>query len=71
MSLRAVLVLTRVSRGEEACLVSSLGQRELVEIVGQIHTENYGVYGVCRMWHVLTREGILPSITAERGKVLQ
>ncbi|WP_406711939.1 hypothetical protein [Trueperella pyogenes] len=43
----------------------------MVEIVGQIHTENYGVYGVCRIWHVLTREGILPSITAERGKVLQ
>ena len=36
----------------------SLRDSELVEIACQIHAENYGVYGVRKMWHALKREGI-------------
>ncbi|MDP9805983.1 transposase InsO family protein [Trueperella bonasi] len=32
--------------------------RELVELVGQIHAENYGVYGVRKMWRALKRQGV-------------
>lgn len=31
---------------------------KLAEKVKEIHAENYGVYGVRKMWHALTREGI-------------
>lgn len=31
---------------------------KLAEKVKEIHAENYGVYGVGKMWHALTREGI-------------
>ncbi|ORC20240.1 transposase [Rothia nasimurium] len=30
----------------------------LVETIGRIHADNYGVYGVRKMWHALRREGI-------------
>lgn len=30
----------------------------LVDHVRQIHADNYGVYGMRKMWHVLRREGI-------------
>ena len=28
------------------------------KIVRRVHAENYGVYGVRKMWHALTRQGI-------------
>ena len=31
---------------------------EVVELVRQIHVENYGVYGVGKMWHALRRQGV-------------
>ncbi|MDD7466048.1 MAG: IS3 family transposase, partial [Actinomycetaceae bacterium] len=30
----------------------------MVELVRQIHAENYGVYGVGKMWHALRRQGV-------------
>ena len=30
----------------------------LVERIGVVHRNNYGVYGVRKMWHALRREGI-------------
>lgn len=32
--------------------------RELVKIVREFHAENYGVYGVHKMWHALKRRDI-------------
>ncbi|QPK80772.1 IS3 family transposase [Schaalia sp. ZJ405] len=32
--------------------------RDLVAKVGQIHAANYGVYGVRKMWHALSRCGL-------------
>lgn len=32
--------------------------RELVAVVRKVHSENYGVYGVRKMWHALGRQGI-------------
>ncbi|WP_211080674.1 hypothetical protein [Arcanobacterium buesumense] len=32
--------------------------KERTKIVSQIHAENYGVYGVRKMWHVRKRRGI-------------
>ena len=31
----------------------------LVERIGAVHRDNYGVYGVRKMWHALRREGIV------------
>ena len=36
----------------------ALRDSKLVEIVRRVHAENYGVYGVRKMWHALTRQGI-------------
>ena len=36
----------------------SIRDRDLVAKVVQIHGENYGVYGVGKMWHALTRCGL-------------
>lgn len=36
----------------------SIRDRELVAKVLQIHGENYGVYGVRKMWHALSRRGV-------------
>ena len=36
----------------------ALRDGELVELVREIHVENYGVYGVRKMWHALTRHEI-------------
>ena len=30
----------------------------LIERIGAIHRDNYGVYGVRTMWHALDRDGI-------------
>ncbi|PQM75796.1 IS3 family transposase [Corynebacterium sp. J010B-136] len=30
----------------------------LVELIRKVHAENYGVYGVRKMWHSLRRQGI-------------
>lgn len=35
-----------------------LEDRRLLELIRQIHTENYGVYGVRRMWKQLHRQGL-------------
>ena len=36
----------------------SIRERDLVAKVRQIHAANYGVYGVRKMWHALTRRGL-------------
>ena len=36
----------------------ALRDSKLVAIVRRVHAENYGVYGVRKMWHALTRQGI-------------
>ena len=43
------------SRGPSA---RALRDVVLVERVWQIHRDNYGVYGVRKIWHALGREGI-------------
>ena len=30
----------------------------VVERIGEVHTENYGIYGVRKMWHTLRSQGI-------------
>ena len=36
----------------------SLRDAALIEHIQQVHADNYSVYGVWKMWHALTREGI-------------
>ena len=36
----------------------SRSDERLLEIVKDLHGENYGVYGVRKMWHALSREGL-------------
>ncbi|WGH82993.1 IS3 family transposase [Auritidibacter ignavus] len=36
----------------------ALPDADLVEMICQIHEENYGIYGVGKMWHALRRAGI-------------
>ncbi|CAI36542.1 transposase for IS3504j [Corynebacterium jeikeium K411] len=36
----------------------------LVERIGAIHRDNYGVYGVRKMWHALHRERVSDSLCA-------
>ncbi|WGH92270.1 IS3 family transposase [Auritidibacter ignavus] len=43
------------SRGPSA---RALPDADLVEMICQIHEENYGIYGVGKMWHALRRAGI-------------
>lgn len=35
----------------------SIRDRELVAAIRQVHAANYGVYGVRKMWHALSRRG--------------
>lgn len=44
----------------------SIGDRELVAKVVQIHGENYGVYGVQKMWHALCCCGLAVGREAAR-----
>lgn len=43
------------SRGSSA---RALRDQSLIKLICQIHEENYGVYGVRKMWHALVRAGI-------------
>ncbi|SPJ39747.1 hypothetical protein CHUV2995_00531 [Corynebacterium diphtheriae subsp. lausannense] len=36
----------------------SLRENILVEHIRDVHADNYGVYGVRKMWHALQRQGI-------------
>ncbi|MHC9583644.1 IS3 family transposase [Corynebacterium diphtheriae] len=36
----------------------SLRETILVEHIRDVHADNYGVYGVRKMWHALQRQGI-------------
>ncbi|WP_152691471.1 IS3 family transposase, partial [Corynebacterium striatum] len=36
----------------------ALRDAALVEHIRDVHAENYGVYGVRKMWHALRRDGI-------------
>lgn len=38
--------------------VRSLRDAALVERITEVHKQNYGVYGIRKMWHALRREGI-------------
>ncbi|WGH84257.1 IS3 family transposase [Auritidibacter ignavus] len=38
--------------------VRSLRDAALVERITEVHQQNYGVYGIRKMWHALRREGI-------------
>ncbi|AGG65555.1 transposase-like protein [Corynebacterium callunae DSM 20147] len=51
------------SRGYRQSKARGLSSRRLrdialVEHIREIHAENYGVYGVRKMWHTLARQGI-------------
>ena len=51
------------SRGYRQSKARGLSSRRLrdvalVEHIRKIHAENYGVYGVRKMWHTLRRQGI-------------
>ncbi|WP_147446216.1 IS3 family transposase [Corynebacterium macginleyi] len=51
------------SRGYRQSKARGLSARRLrdavlVERIGAVHRDNYGVYGVRKMWHALRREGI-------------
>ena len=51
------------SRGYRQSKARELSSRHLrdfalVEHIRDLHAENYGVYGVRKMWHTLARQGI-------------
>ncbi|MEK0057415.1 IS3 family transposase, partial [Corynebacterium sp. KPL2825] len=51
------------SRGYRQSKARGLSARRLrdaalVERISAVHRDNYGVYGVRKMWHALRREGI-------------
>ncbi|MBG9259167.1 IS3 family transposase [Corynebacterium belfantii] len=51
------------SRGYRQSKARGLSARRLrdaalVEHIRQVHADNYGVYGVRKMWHALRRDGI-------------
>ena len=51
------------SRGYQQSKARGLSSRRrrdvaLVERIRELHAENYGVYGVRKMWHALRRQGI-------------
>lgn len=47
-------------RQSKACGLSVRRLRDAVlfERISAVHRDNYGVYGVWKMWHALRREGI-------------
>ncbi|MFA1532367.1 IS3 family transposase [Corynebacterium belfantii] len=53
-------ITSRGYRQHKARGVSTRRLRDgaLVERLREVHTGNYGVYGVRKMWHALRREGI-------------
>lgn len=53
-------ITSRGYRQSKACGLSSRRLRDvaLVERIRKLHAENYGVYGVRKMWHTLRRQGI-------------
>ncbi|MEJ5929241.1 IS3 family transposase, partial [Corynebacterium sp. H128] len=53
-------ITSRGYRQSKARGLSSRGLRDaaLIEHICVVHAENYGVYGVRKMWHALRREGI-------------
>ncbi len=66
-------ICTTLKRNREGGFISSRGYRQskarglssrslrdaaLIEHISVVHAENYGVYGVRKMWHALRREGI-------------
>ena len=53
-------ITSRVYRQSKARGLSSRRLRAvaLVERIRKLHAENYGVYGVRKMWHTLARQGI-------------
>ena len=66
-------ICTTLKRNREGGFISSRGYRQskarglssrslrdaaLIEYICVVHAENYGVYGVRKMWHALRREGI-------------
>ncbi|SPJ40216.1 Integrase core domain protein [Corynebacterium diphtheriae subsp. lausannense] len=66
-------ICTTLKRNREGGFISSRGYRQskarglssrslrdaaLIEHICVVHAENYGVYGVRKMWHALRREGI-------------
>ena len=53
-------ITSRGYRQSEARGLSSRRLRDvaLAEHIRKLHAENYGVYGVQKMWHTLRRQGI-------------
>ncbi len=54
-------ITSRGYRQSKACGLSAprrLRDAVLVEHIRTVHRDNYGVYGVRKMWHALRREGI-------------
>lgn len=53
-------ITSRGYRQSKARGVSARGLRDavLVERISAIHRDNYGIYGVRKMWHALHRDGI-------------
>ncbi|WP_369417193.1 IS3 family transposase [Corynebacterium pseudogenitalium] len=53
-------ITSRGYRQSKARGVSARAFRDaaLIEYISEIHAENYGVYGVRKMWRVLRRQGI-------------
>lgn len=48
----------------------SIRDRDLVAKIVQIHAENYGVYGVRKIWHALSRRGLQVGREPPRGSYL-
>lgn len=53
-------ITSRGYRQSKACGLSSHRLRDiaLVKRIREVHDEDYGVYGVRKMWHTLRRQGI-------------
>ena len=66
-------ICTTLKNNREGGFITSRGYRQskargqsarrvrdgvLVERISAVHRDNYGVYGVRKMWHALRREGI-------------
>lgn len=73
-------ICTTLKNNHESCFITSCGYRQskarglssralrdaaLVGLIRQVHADNYGVYGVRKMWHAL-RRGVLISAASPR-----
>lgn len=77
-----VFICATLKNNREGGVITSRGYRQakarglsartlrdtaLIEHIQQVHADNYSVYGVRKMWHALTREGISIAVSRQLG----